>query len=152
MDKPLDLVSRVKYLEERLAEYETVYSASLSPPPGYTITADNGGKVNVREGRAGANFRGKGICSTISFMDALSYCWIHYLGIHQNEHYHRPDGSRILIQWRQLKTGWVWWFSEITYANRDWIASEDFTSIEACVRAAYRVDTAYRVDDEHAWP
>ncbi len=79
-----------------------------------------------RSGRASAFFRSNCFVSTISWMDALKACHAHSLGILD---------TGLSIQWRKLKTGWVWWFS--TEVDGEWIASEDFNSVRMCILAAH---------------
>ncbi len=135
------LKAKKEFLEARLLQLEGPLGP-LSPPRGYSIEVE-------KNGRASAFFGSEGICSTVSEMDALRWCWCHYLGISSNDQYFRPDGSNVHIDWRQLKSGWVWWYSQRVGIGKPWIASEDFTSIEACLQAAYQLHPKpmYKVGD-----
>lgn len=116
------LRAEVRFLKEHLAQF-TEPPGPLTPPPEYYI-------VDATNGRATSFCRNVGICSTVSHMDALRWCWMHYLGIVV------PYDCDVTISWRQLESGWVWWYSN-KRSNKEWIASKDFTSIKECIIAAY---------------
>jgi len=85
--------------------------------------------VDQRNGRANAFYRTECFTSTYCWMAAHLACHADDLGMYD---------VGLHIQWRKLKTGWVWWFtSEI---NGESIASEDYTSIRSCILASYHAN------------
>lgn len=116
------LERRIAELEARLAKYEGKVDV-LTPPPEHYI-------VDEPHGRAKAFYKTQGLCSTVSRMDALKYCWIHYLDL--DDGYDQGD-FLWSMNWRKTKDGWKFWHLKKMSNTDEWIASDDFDTMRNCL-------------------